>query len=640
MSTLVLCESASDIEAARGLPDATAVALAPAAWMEADRRGTPCPILEDFYSERALADLRRPVLETQLAWMDRLDGALAGAVPLIAANQLRMSRLWFYCLKRLIDPLNVMAFAAGSALDALNPGRLAVPASPAPAHDWAAFFRVGPHGRMDVPHYAIGDVAARAAESRGIPVTRLAPSGGGAEAVSAPVRRGGARGLFRRHAPPWLLDASALVRKFGIGGVRHLLPSGDKGARLLVVRGGYDLDLVVDRVSDEFAIDYWSRVEKQTALAHGDAAAVDGARAACAALWTQIETEPWLREPFVRSRVDTYALAGDGLRYFVTETVPASLGYYLRARAWMRARAYAAVLAPAAMRATSLLAAARAEGVPVFIYQHGGFVGTCEHLIWDFCDFSHADMLVVYGDGERAYFERRRALYREPRARVRAAGSARLEQQLARDSGAAAVRAGIGAPEGSRIVLYAATMTSGYSRMIAAESYPETRCFLNQVRALEIMKQHPGVTFVFKPYSDRDDRAIREMAARRGVANCRVIANVPLLRLMQAADAVLVEFPSTALLEAAATDKPLAVYIDRDSLRLDDEARAALAGRATIAETMEEFEAAMHALARGGPPQDGGGSAYTRLYALDRGISALDTAAGILRETAAAARTP
>src|SRR5207249_3259452 len=66
--------------------------------------------------------------------------------------------------------------------------------------------------------------------------------------------------------------------------------------------------------------------------------------------------------------------------------------------------------------------------------------------------------------------------------------------------------------------------------------------------------------------------------------------------LMWLADAIVIDFPSTALAEASMTDKPLVVHAGRDWARMTPRAAASLGKRARISETPEQFEMDLRAL--------------------------------------------
>lgn len=625
---LAICETAADVDAAIGLggPGAPVpiVALSAAAWLQGTRRGASVAILEDFYSETELCERRYPLLTIQLAWMDWLDHSLADAVPELKRVNLKLSRLWFYCLKRLIDPLAVLDFTLGSLLDAQKPSAIWLPPEREMETVWAHFFRAGPHGRMETPHFSPATVvpilaAPSHAEIRRLPVPQASRSGG-----ATALQRRGVRPFLRRHLPPWIIDRARAGRTFSPKEILRTLPGfRGGGQRLLVVRGGYDLDPLIGECLRRGARpEFWSALEPRTAMSASEAQLCKDIEIGCAKAWPDLESDPAIQRPFELPHGNLFDLARPGLEHFVAHTVAETVLLYLRARSAIRSRGYRALLAPAGIRATALLEAARAEHVPVVIYQHGGFVGTCEHLMWDFTDFGNADAFIVYGEGVRRYFDRRRSCPPRTGGRIFVAGSARLEQRMHDTTSAeiARVKAVLAAPGRRAAVLYASTLTSEYSRLVAGESYPETLCFRRQAAAIDLMKQYGDVSFIFKPYSDRDDTLFRDLIARSGATNCRVISDIPLFTLMQAADAVLVEFPSTALLEAATTRKPIVAYVDRESLRLEGEAREILGRRAVIAETHGAFLEAIRTLVENGPLGDQADldEGYATEFVLDR----------------------
>jgi hypothetical protein len=648
MNQVVLCETAADVRSAAALAASGArlIALAPEAWFEARTRRLRCEMLEDFYDERALTELREPVLARQLAWMDEVDAVLWQHVPFAARHRLSLTRLWFYSLKHLLDPPVMLAFTLRALFEKVQPSVVHVSAVPPRQPSWDRVFRVKPHERVELPHGSPAAVALQLARARGIDVVPLSVDDA---ATSGPpagsLRRWGLLSLFRRHASGWVVDLAGLVRTFGAATLWHLArASAGRGPRLLIVRGEFDLTLVLgEAVRRGCRLDFWSRVEQTASSSLEDRDALQRVDEEATAAWKLLDGDDRFRTALIADGVDAYPMVRGGLEHFVTRAVPDAVRYYAQARAALRARHYDGMLAPGGSKGTALFAAARAEGVPIVMYQHGGFVGTCENLMWDFADFLHADCFIAWGSGVAGYVGRRRPFL--PRAPVAAAaGSARLQARLAalerRDH--SAVRRQL-ADGRARVVTYVTSLVRGYTRVITATSYPDTLAFARQVDVVRMAREFPDVTFVFKLYSNRDDQLFRAMIAAEGAENCRVVSDMPLLNVMAASDAIAVEFPSTALLEAAALPRPLAAFADRASVRLQEDAEVLLRQRALVALTHTEFVAAVRQLASGavtvptGPQAD----AFARAFAVDRtGTPAVQRAWAAVADVCGLSHTP
>jgi hypothetical protein len=76
---------------------------------------------------------------------------------------------------------------------------------------------------------------------------------------------------------------------------------------------------------------------------------------------------------------------------------------------------------------------------------------------------------------------------------------------------------------------------------------------------------------------------------RRLVKAGRIVSDMPFTELLRAFDAVVFDIPSTAMLEAMQTDRPMLVMADSRCITLLPEARQSLRRRVRLAEDPDEF---------------------------------------------------
>lgn len=617
MSVLYLCETVEHARQAAADPAGIRVPLSVDAWWAFETDGVPYRTAESMYDEWQFAELRYPVLGTQLQWLQWLNAELRSSVPAVAALELDAASPWLYNLKRLADQIVGLEFVVSAITATASPTEV-VSGDAGMSFDWPAFFRRGPYGAMVVPDLSPGPFARMICARDGLAWRPFAAT---AATAARPRRLRWARRLVHNLPPRWREELDAARGRSVAEAVTQLARrTFGRGDRILVVRGGYDLNpLIAHAIEQGARIHYWTRSRSRVRLSGAQSRMVEGAERDAPAAWARLAGSKIFRSPFTVNGIDACSLIEPGLRYFIERVVPETVEDTLLSTQCLTQFGYKAVLAPAGIREATLLQASRRAGVPVIIYQHGGFVGTCEQLFWDLTDLANADYLLAYGDGAKAYFDKRPALSGVRRARVEVAGSARLERlaERLRPRGRARGPVTRGDAGGVRTVLYVPTKTAGYARPLVADSYPEVGYHRLQRRVIELMRDYPGVSFVYKPFADADDTLIRRMAVQAGVVNCRIERETPVPSLMQSADLVVIDFPSTALLEVALTDTPLVLYADRRSLRLEPEAAVLLRRRASVADTEDGFLAAIREAIDGRAAADPADKEFVQAFALD-----------------------
>ena len=142
-----------------------------------------------------------------------------------------------------------------------------------------------------------------------------------------------------------------------------------------------------------------------------------------------------------------------------------------------------------------------------------------------------------------------------------------------------------------------------------------------------------NVRLVYKAIVGTHNGNLLPQIVRQRLSDAIIVENIRVTDLVWAVDSIIVDHPSTALLEVLMTNKPLLVYADKHSLRMFDEAKALLRKRATLVETTEEFVAQVEVFLKDGKfaelsePDDAFLSAYGTH--LSDGLSAMRAANAI-----------
>jgi hypothetical protein len=280
-------------------------------------------------------------------------------------------------------------------------------------------------------------------------------------------------------------------------------------------------------------------------------------------LWEAARVLPEMRKLLHFSGVDCFPAMERRLRRFFESDVPEIARVYLEARSLLQAKRPVAVLAATMGNygRQAVAAAARKEGVPFVVYQHGASGGHDKlesglSLVPDHNDHRAADYVLVFGEGDFRYKEKRG----EVRAKSVPVGSAALDHL--KKSGYSTTRETLlrryGLHPGKRTVMYVPTSMDGSIRAAPYRSRSPSRMFRMEQRIAEVFSEFPETQFVLKlpasPYYPCSP--IAQLVRDRRLENC-VVITAPFTSVIPAADLFVSDYSSTSFLEMLTTDRPI-----------------------------------------------------------------------------------
>lgn len=310
--------------------------------------------------------------------------------------------------------------------------------------------------------------------------------------------------------------------------------------------------------------------------------------------WRFLVTQPEFWAPLDAGHPALRPFAASLLQRWVCREIPDMWVQFLGACAWLQQGKFDALVGMELPSRTvgMFCLAARSIGLPsVLAIHNGGF--TIDMPPQDAVGPIQCDTYLTYCREDIAYYEgftERMGVF--PRARIVPVGSARLEalRRTVNLHRSKALRARL--LEGSRnpLLLYVPTSFRGPQRYFGEGASSDVAYFELQQRILRCCAEFPDVRVIYKEFPGGGDAVdpIPEFLARC-VPNARIVST-PLTELIWAVDAIVIDWPSTALTEAVLTDKPLLVYAGRDWARLVPIAKSALQQRAWVSETPDAFE--------------------------------------------------
>lgn len=223
---------------------------------------------------------------------------------------------------------------------------------------------------------------------------------------------------------------------------------------------------------------------------------------------------------------------------------------------------------------------ARARGIEVVAYQHGGAYSTHEWVAHQLGEWAHADYFLTYGEGITPPAEPLFPL----RAEFVPVGSARIASW--RGAGRRRSRTG-----GRHVLWIAETATRNVVNYALVE---DTERYLLERRCLELLND-ARLDVIFRPYPGQSETSgVLRWLRRHGLERVRVAEHTPLRRLVAWADLVVSDSASgTAWNEVIALGKPFILYCDPETARLRPDFAADLERACHWCRTEDDFLAAL-----------------------------------------------
>lgn len=590
---LALCERPGHVTRARSdAPDAAILALTPEAVWACQQRGLAYLRLDDYVSDAAINAFAEELFRHEYAWARWLDETLSERVPDFGRLGFCPARGQVLYLKRILDVYIRPTVLLQRFLAAARPQRLIVFERSRETLDVTS----------EPPRHPSRPLFAR--------IVPLIAGDAGVEVEvwpdDQPLAWSDARAYATRLATglrPLRGLAGSIVRGIVQASV-HL--SAHRGRLAWVGSRGYDLMFAIPRLQQRgFAVisPPIDDTGRSAALARPHRQAARALARQLASCWEGLAREPTFWQPIDRVASPLRSEVGPVLRRWLVDEVPLFWAEYLGARAWLQRHRPAAVIGveiPPRLASTVFMAAQALTIPRVMAIHHGGY--TMQIATQHGLGPIQCDAYLVSCEEEARYYERlTEHLGTFPGARMIPVGSARLEALRAAGSSrqGATARDRLGVARTTPLIVYISTQFRSYYRNFSDGNSSDVAYFELQQRTLRVCAEYSNIQVLYKPFPR--EYAVNPMPdfIAREIPNAR-LTDRPVTELMWAADAIVIDFPSTPLHEAALTDKPLLVYAGKEWARLWPKTKDALQQRALVSETPEEFEAQVRAFLTAG----------------------------------------
>jgi hypothetical protein len=559
------------------LPESIVLAATPEAARACQRASISYSKLEDFAALKLRRSEYREGLQEYLEWERWVDDWARKCVPEFERTSFMPAQGASLSLQMLHAEIWATGRCLGELCDSLEPDTIAL---------WRPLI-------ITVPSYlqpAVNPVVALAADiavQRGIRLRDLEEEVPGLRVVAD------ARDTGRVGSVVWRAVHEGAMRGFvaaylrgGIGdALRCLLPVWMKKDAVLVCGFGYDVQRVVLELRRaNVAVKQIPRAPGIERLEQSFLRTIQG-------LAPNLLGEAPFWEPIERCGVGRTGLWEVPLLHWWNHILPASWSAFLAAQTHFKNNSYKAVVIAGVNEQDEgpVASAARASGIPTFLYQHGGSsdLDSPELISW----LRGADTMLLYGEGTAADLSETLPKFAPHTARLAPVGSARLDEIAERRNVPLQqrLRSELQNGDARPLILYVPTHFSQFARAIGElADHPVVSYFEMLQRVLSLWKEAPNVRLVYKDFLVANDRSRLMPSFIRDEIPDAIVTSRRVTDLMWSVDAIVVDHVITAAAEVLTTNKPCVLFMPSTTAQAR-RARELVAPRARVATTPHEF---------------------------------------------------
>ena len=571
------------------------IALSPFAMHELNKHNTPYKIIEDYYDPQELYQLGIANYQKVEEICGVIDKKIQKACPITAEIGITPALFSFYYLKIIYDAVTIRIFQLSKLIEAEKPDVIFI------YNTKKYHFGVsdsGLHLLFDNRESIYAHLLAL--DGWNVPVVML-------PAISQPedsyVQRENyqtisdrlkkkAVGWLQTH--PQLFNLAMMTRKSGWHGLFSELKSylhANKHMPALLFGGGYNWgDCREELQSEGIRIIIKMQDDLNQWMSGPFSNEVDSATLLNA--WYKLQADDEFRRFFVWANIDFFPVVEERLQFLIQHLIPACLNAYEEAEELLKKKKIRAVLSStiSACTGSSVSQAARNLDVPVILWQHGAY-GYFDWIMGIYDDIIPSDALFVFGKGT---VEKYRMIAKRYNTQILSIGSSSLEKLYEGDNLTKAMRYVKLSPN-KKVIVYATTNFYQNSLYISwPPLWSDNSFWQTQQSIIDVLGKYSECNVIVKMHPNimHRETPVRLYAKEKGFENCLFIRNeCSFTDLLSLADVIIIDFPSTVLLQSLTTKKPIFALLKH--LKIDDDAQDLLKRRAYCYSDLNEFTKAL-----------------------------------------------
>jgi hypothetical protein len=564
------------------------VALTPFAMYELDKHNIPYKILEDYYEPQELYRLGIANYKKLENICEIIDKQIQQSIPIIDEIEITPALFSMYHLKILYDAVTVRLFQLLKVIDAEKPDVVFTYDS-----------KLYPFGIAEMAPYLLFD-------NRESIYTQLLSLPDWKETVVVlphiPQPKNAyysqtqkKKTTFKEKFVQWLQSypnlfdlALAIKNK---NWQRLPKPRVNKDSSVLIFGVGYNWE---DSINDLHSVGlgriFRMRDNLESWLSEPFSEGVDAS--ALHNIWKRLQLNDKFRNFFIWENINFFPLVDKRLQFLIERLTFACINAYKDAESLQKKNSIKALLAPTFSTCTgqSVAMAAKKNGIPVIVWQHGGH-GHINYPVITYTDLMPSDFHFVFGEG---FVEHNGENAKRFNTKLVVVGSASLDALNKRKEARPTIKKLVGLNSNKK-VLYATTIFYQNNHYIYGYPPFSDRCYwTTQKSIMDILGMHREYTAVIKvhPALVYRESPMRVYSEDKGFDNCQFIRNeCGFPDLLPIADVIVIDFPSTILLQALTMSKPIFLYLGH--LNIDKKVESLFKRRTYCYSDLNEFTQAL-----------------------------------------------
>lgn len=320
-------------------------------------------------------------------------------------------------------------------------------------------------------------------------------------------------------------------------------------------------------------IEYWSTKNNKTKLSVN--------------IFNDLKENHTFRDFFTCGGIDFFPLIETRLYYLITHLTFISINAYRDFKRILIEKDIRVVLASTLSTCVqqSFAKAAHSLNIPIVAWQHGNY-GYYDQPMIVYKDIAPVDYLFLFGEGVRKKYEKEAKKYNCTLIPI---GSILVEQIPERTNQVDIVK-NIGDPYKKNVLFVVTNYYQNDLYITSPPPYSDNKFWEIQKSVLDTFSKYDEYNFIIKlhPSSRYRESPMLRYVEENGIENIRFLKDeYTFIDLLSIADLIIIDFPSTTLLQSLTTKKPLIVYDGHNPI--DKEARILLKHRASCYSSNEEF---------------------------------------------------
>ncbi|MBU4444134.1 hypothetical protein KJ656_03495 [bacterium] len=380
-------------------------------------------------------------------------------------------------------------------------------------------------------------------------------------------------GIFKKWiiSNPLINDFAVILKKNGISSGYNYLKNiifCDKKTPVIIFGPGYNWDDCLDELQNEGLIPRY-RISEDF---HWLYKSLKSKVLPMKIVWSDLKNNREFNKFFEYDNLNFLPVLESRLQYIteeITSVCILSYDYFARLIADKKIRAVisSTISTP---EGHTIAQAAHNAGIPVITWQHGGY-GEMDHPILYYTELISSDAHFIFGDGVRKYLEQPAKILGTRLITIGSTSLGKIRNDPVEYE-----------QKSKKVILYiTSAILQNYSNISTFPPFEDNRFWKTQKEIINVLGKYKDYDIIVKlhPTNVVRDTPIRSYVAGKGFNNFSFIKQErSIIDLISVADAIIIDFPFTTLLQALTIIKPLFVYLGH--IQWDENASYLLGKRA------------------------------------------------------------